>query len=589
MKHPPTKNTFLENLFTNPILPYFFIFLAVGIVYARTLFFEYVAFDDDYLITNTEFIDTFDPIAAFGSDAFYGHNVPYYRPIGTIAYMADALLWGKKAFGYHLTNILIHVINCCLLFVLLKKFGCNDLLSFFFSLLFAVHPLLSQAVAWIAGRADSLLCLFFLSSFISLINFLEAGKKRWLFFHFLLFALGLFNKETAILLPVISVIFIWINGNNKLTKNHFILLAAGWISIILLWFLMRNAAIDSSHMVVDRMSFTELLIGYLSYIGNLLLPFDLSGYPLAQDINWKYGVAVLIILFFLFFYQGIHDKKRFWFGIFWFLALLLPTVLFYLHGYAVFLEHRVYLPAVGFIIMLSEFNFIRKIDFKKSQHWIIGICVLVFFSVKTFIHEKIFSDSITFWSSVIKSSPHLSETYIQLGALYFENKKMEVAEPYFQKALQLTPSAIRAVVNMGSIEFTKGNLKESEKWYRKAIEIEPDNAQSYYNLALIDMSNNSSDSAINKLNRAIYFFPYNKLVSISDFLTHCYNHLGRIYLEKNDNDKAIEYYQKAIESNPKFILGYQRLAELYSKKEDREKANYYLQKAEELQLKLKIK
>jgi len=171
--------------------PYFIIFLVGFLLYGQTLFFSYTYYDDNELtLERTAFLQDFRNIPQiFSTDVFLSAagDKFYYRPLLNLSFMADAHLGGEVPFFYHFSNILIHIIAVFLLFYFLKKIIKKDSLAFFFSLIFLVHPVLTQAVAWIPGRNDSLLAVFVLAAFITFLNFLENPRLRSYLLYLLFF------------------------------------------------------------------------------------------------------------------------------------------------------------------------------------------------------------------------------------------------------------------------------------------------------------------------------------------------------------------------------------------------------------------
>ena len=169
-----------DPIFLRTWRPYAWIVLVGFLLYFKAIFFGYTYLDDNNLILeNIYFLhDISNIIAAFGQDVFRLISTAdiYYRPLMTVSLILDAQIGGAAPFIYHFTNLLIHLLGSCLVFLLLNKIGCKRELSFVFSLIFAIHPALSQAVAWIPGRNDSLMAVFALLSFIFFIDYAERKK-----------------------------------------------------------------------------------------------------------------------------------------------------------------------------------------------------------------------------------------------------------------------------------------------------------------------------------------------------------------------------------------------------------------------------
>jgi len=174
------------------------------LLYAKTIFFNFVYLDDNYLILDLQhFIkNPANIIKSFSEDVFISSLDNYYRPIFTISLIFNALIAGTSPYLYHLTNVLIHVLACCLLFLLLTELDYKRELSFVAALFFTIRPVLTQAVAWVPGRNDSLMAVFFNCVFLLFSALFKTREsKKSYFLHLLFFLLALLTKESALFFP----------------------------------------------------------------------------------------------------------------------------------------------------------------------------------------------------------------------------------------------------------------------------------------------------------------------------------------------------------------------------------------------------
>jgi len=204
--------------------------------------------DDIKIIDNYEKISDLKNIPdAFYSDSYFQKEGLYYRPTLTLTLMFDAIIGGKETFGYHLTNLILHIIACLLLYYFLRLFINNRTenkltlnthnLTLFIVALFGVSPLLLNAVAWIPGRNDILLTIFILLSFWFYTKSVETDKFSFTALHFLFFLLALFSKETALVFPLILLLYSILLKRTKLFTKTNITLIIQWTVIILWWVL----------------------------------------------------------------------------------------------------------------------------------------------------------------------------------------------------------------------------------------------------------------------------------------------------------------------------------------------------------------
>ena len=184
---------------------------SIGIVYAQSLRFDFVTYDDyELVVQNGDFLSRVSNIAAsFTTHVFTTHRAQsgYYRPLLLMSYIFDYQIWGLNPFGYHLTNIVLHCCTAVVVFLLLERLLKHRLAALLGSLLFALHPLQTESVAWVAGRNDVLLGLFVSIMLLAYLYYREETASRNLYLiSVAAFALALFTKESAafyiLLLPL---------------------------------------------------------------------------------------------------------------------------------------------------------------------------------------------------------------------------------------------------------------------------------------------------------------------------------------------------------------------------------------------------
>ena len=514
----------LENVFLEKWRPYFWILLIGTLVYIQVLSFNYIPLDDRLLIVdNHDFLSNLGNIfQAFKQDFFkiagqQESSKIYYRPIVTLSLMIDAKIGGVSPFMYHLSNLIFHLLASCLLFVFLKKLDYTKNLALLFSLVFAVHPGLTQAVAWVLGRNDTLMTIFVLAAFISLFNL---KKNKWLhyFLHLLFFTLALFTKESAV--AVIFLLAFYVLFLDKEKKIHFnrIFLFGGWTIITISWFLIRNLAVESQKItVIDFLKNSILNFPVvIKYLGKIIFPFNLSGFPTVRDTTFTFGIIALALVILVLVFT---KKKRYnfiFFGVSWFVLFLIPSFIA-ISIFPSLFEHRVYLPVIGIFIFLLETDLLKNIH-KKRLLLKVGLPVILILSFAAFQHSRSFKNDFNFWKNVTGSSPHLAlghsymgEQYLSrgltdkavseykqavalnpsqrgahntLGVIYGSRQMYGEAEKEFKAELSYHPEAVDAMVNLAQLYFIRQKFKESEDLLKRSIQINPDYVKGYEALAI---------------------------------------------------------------------------------------------------------
>jgi Tfp pilus assembly protein PilF len=524
----------IKKIFLTGPAPYLWLALAVLALYAKTLGFGFTSLDDVHLIReNRENIGNFsNAIKAFKTDVYWKSPGTYYRPLLSLSFMLDHALGGEKPFIYHLSNILLHIAACWLLFVCLNALNYRKGLSFIFAGLFAVHPALSQAVGWIPGRNDVLLAIFILSAFIALIKYSGQRSKTWLAMHFAAWLAALFTKEAAVFVPMLFLPYLVLKGK---FKGSWKALAPGWAAITIAWLFLRALALGMERAYSSRQyaGAADVVAGLLSYIGKIFLPFNLSVLPLSGDINLLYGMAGLALLVMIVWLRGISNKKNFIFGAFWFVLFLLPTFI-PVSSSINFLEHRLYLPMLGIILILAESNLLRNIPDKGMTAF--GAVVILSFGAMTFNHIGVFSDGNRFWSNAVKTSPRSALAHQMLGRMHFKSGRMEEARREYIRSLDLE-SGISAHNDLALLYLEIGDLRSAEMEFKKVLEIDPKFANVHNNLALVYFNRGLLSEARNELLKAIELEPQRADPMVN---------LGVLYLQLGVPDSAEIFLRQAL-------------------------------------------
>jgi tetratricopeptide (TPR) repeat protein len=469
--------------------PYFLIFVLGFLLYSQTLFFDFTYFDDkDLILENYPIIGSFKNIGLiFGDDVFFHQNSFFYRPLLNLFFMSEASIFGTSPFIFHLTHILIHILAAVLIFRLFLKWQSSRALAFFLALLFLVHPVLTQAVSWIPGRNDSLLTVFVLAAFLSFLNFSE--RPRWLaaVSYLIFFFLALLTKETAISLPFLVILYFLFLEPKKITRPDRWLLVGGSLAIVFIWILMRRFAISdvSINYLGAGLSIIQNLPGLVLGIGKIIFPFNLSVFPTLNDSSLVYGIIAIYLLFFAWFLSRAKRRRHGLFGLVWFLIFLLPSFASFAnlnYNYSDFLEHRLYLPAIGFLMFLAEIDWVKNLDFNRKRVRLIIIFILLIFAGLTWRQSTHFHDRLTFWQTAVKNSPHSSLTQAVLGKVYYLEENPEAAVACFQKVITLYPQAIIVHNDLGLIYLQQKKYYLAEQEFRAELKNNPNYSKALFNL-----------------------------------------------------------------------------------------------------------
>lgn len=521
---------------------YFVISLTAFLVYFPVLFFGFTYLDDNSLIIDHagflgQFLNIFE---SFRQDVFLSYLDAYYRPIMTVSLIFDAQFFGSNPFMFHFTNIIIHILSTISLFIIFQKMNYRKDISFVFSIIFLVHPVLTQAVAWVPGRNDSLLALFVLVNFIYLLKFLEKKDGRTLFFYFLFFALSIFTKESAIFIPFVQLFYLQFIYKERFFSQNKKKLIAGWILIIGVFFVLRHNALTNPIDMPFSNMFKSVFINspaVIQFLGKIFFPFNLSVVPIIQDTTFIFGIFSIVLLFVLIFFSRKIRWNYFLFGSAWFFVFLLPSFIRpNIEIVADFIEHRVYLPLIGFMILIMEIEIFKKIDLKKRSNAFILFLVISLFSFLTVVHSQNFKDKITFWKNAAENSPNYPLAHRNYGAMLFLDNKYDEAETEYKKSLELNPKEQMAHNNLGLIYVQRGELEKAEKEYEKELENNPYYDSAYFNKGILYYKTGRIEEAIAAWKRTLEINP--------NYPDPVYN-LFSIYYQRQDKENSIYWAKEA--------------------------------------------
>ena len=495
--------------------PYLLILGLGFLIYFQAFFFDFSYLDDNTLILDNQYFlgNLSNIVAAFRTDVFhlFNHSAFYYRPILTLSFMIDYQLGGIEPFMYHFTNVALHLFAACLVFLFLKKLNYRKDLSLLFSLIFLAHPILTQTVAWIHGRNDSLLAVFILLTFISLVEYLNKNFQIHFIYFLIFFALAIFTKESAIVFLPLAAFYLYFINKEK--KNIFksVYIFAGMTLILAVWAILRHNALSGSMSMNFSTMIKSVLLNSpatIQFIGKVFFPFNLSVLPVMQDTTFVYGIVAVILVLIAFFFTKEKRWSFMLFGLGWFFAFLLPSfVRPNTQLVADFIEHRMYVPIIGFFIFLMETDAVKKFNYKKNSSLFIACAILIILSSITIAHSRVFVDRITFWKNAVENSPHYPLAHRNLGAMYYLDKQPDKAAPEFEKAIELNSTEEMAHNNLGLIYMDRGDFEKSENEFKKELEVNPYYDNAYSNLGLLYFKMGKFDQAEDSWKKALGINP----------------------------------------------------------------------------------
>jgi protein O-mannosyl-transferase len=529
----------LESIKKNEEVAVFIAFLIIGLAVYANSFGNQFFWDDNDEIVNNVYVQHFDVGKMFSENMIAGAGMTtnYYRPVLLLTYAIDYKIWGLNSFGFNLVDILLHILNAWLIFVLLyfllsllKNFNTPRpaaaavhpsrevnifWLAFLPALIFLVHPLNTEVVDYVSARADSLFSFFLLLALIFYFNFSRTAEMEKRIINYsaaaVFFILSLLTKETAVILPVLAVllefVFLSVSSGRRKLKE---IVKKIWplFGILAIYLILHFTVFNFNHIsgapagcLGDYCSYgifkrvLVFLLVILNYFKILFLPLGLHMERAVAEFgsiySWKILAALAAILLWAVTAIAFWKKtKGIAFGFFWFFILLLPT-----SGIAIKIlyptyEHFLYLPMIGFWLAIFCFVFILfdKIKNERLNVWlkrifyVMIIAYLVFLGALTIIRNRDWRDPITFYEKNLKYSPQSFIERNNLGMAYDEAGRFEEAIAEYKKAIAIKDIYPQVRYNLANSLINVKKYDEAEKEYRRAIEMSPGFGLAYRNL-----------------------------------------------------------------------------------------------------------
>ena len=533
--------------------------LLTTFVYLPALQNGFVNFDDDKnILTNLHYRGLgWSQLGWMFTTSHVGH----YIPLTWMTLGLDYLLWGINPAGYHLTSVVLHSLNAGLFYLLAiqllgKAFTSSmaggrlarPLGAAFAALLFAVHPLRAESVAWVTERRDVLSGLFYLLAILAYLQACElrvegtTGRRKWYWASVGCFGLALFSKSMAVsLLAVFVVLDVyplrrlgwgsgrWLGseaGKVWAEKIPYVLIAAA-ASLIAFVALVRlgNMVPRSVLGPADRVAIS--LYGLAFYLWKTLVPFQLSPlYQLKTPLNplaWPFvlsGVVVLLISG-----LAIGLRRRFpalaavWVS---YVVTLLPVLGIFQNGSQIVADRYSYLSCLGWAILAGAGLLYCLKTWASGPRAVflaaaLPAVVVAGLAGLTWKQVQVWHDSETLWRHTIDIGQESSIGHFDLGVVLSDQGRMEDAIHHYRRALEITPAYVEAHNNLGNALATRGELEEAMRHYQRALKIDPNFAMAHTNLGNVFAMRGELEEAIGHFRQALRIQP--KFPEAQDSLT----------------------------------------------------------------------
>jgi len=508
-----------------------------------------------------------------------------YYPLAHTVFWLEYHLWGNSTLGYHLLNILLHLVSALLIVNIFRRLNAPG--AWFVAAIFALHPVQVESVAWITELKNTLSGVFFLSATITYLKFDRERRKNFYVAALALFILGLFSKSVIATLPVSLLAVFWWKRGKIGWKNDVIPLlpffAAGIVyGLFTAWVERKFIGAEGSAFtfsIIERC----LIAGRATwfYLSKIFVPVNLIFiYPrwnVSQAVWWHYlfPVATLSLAGTLWL---LRSRSRAPLAAFlYFLATLFPVMGFfniYPFRFSFVADHFLYLACIGPIAVSvagirSAVGWLPK-SVPRIPRPILYMLVLLTLGVLTWRQSGMYADAETLYMTTIRKNPDCWMAHNNLGLLLASSGRTIEAIAHYRAALKTNPNYAQAHNNLGLLLAEAGRTDEAILHYQKALEINPNSAEVHANLGILLTNVGRADEAMEH---------YQKALEINPNYAKAHNNLGNRLMELGRIDEAMAHYLRALEINPDYVSALKNLAAAFMQKRQPALAVPLLQKA----------
>ena len=530
--------------------------------------------DDNHLLTENELIAAPDGLYRFWCTS----EAADYWPVSNTSLWIEWRLWGMNPTGYHVTNLILHIVEALLIWIILRKLSIPG--AFFAAMIFAVHPVNVESVAWIAQRKDMLAVLFFL---LSILWYLKAempsarechahvcrGHDRqpmaiyWYWLSLAAFVLAMLSKGSAVVLPVLLLGIVW--WLRPLIRRDLVRIApffavAVVLAVVNVWFQTHG-----TEKVFRTADFAERLLGaggvVWFYLYKALLPVDLAFiYPqwridTGNLLWWLPLFAVLVVTAALWRYRETWARP-FLFAWGFFCLALTPIMGFIDVGfmkYSLVADHYQHIAIIGVIVLAAAGWSIWHRQSQGTTYTAAKIIAILAVGVLAFLtwrQSGLYCDAITLYNATLEKNPECWMAHNNLGGALIQADRLPEAIDHYEQALRLKSDYFDVHNNLGVALVQTGRPEEAIVHYKKALSLKPDYPEAHNNLAVALIQTKRLQQAIEH---------YREAVTLRSDYPEAHNNLGDALIQIGRPEEAIKHYEQAVRLKPDYVEAHNNL------------------------------
>jgi tetratricopeptide (TPR) repeat protein len=583
--------------------------IVTFVVYLPALWNQFIYWDDNLYVYENYFIRSID--AQLFKSSFFSFHASNWHPLTWLSHAADYSLWGLNPLGHHLTNNILHSLNTFIVVLLLFR-----LLSVYkerttalgettvlddqriliaagtTGLLFGLHPIHVESVAWVAERKDLLCALFFLLSIVSYTKYRGGAdntirnivKSLFLDKYYLLalifFTLALLSKPMAVTLPVVLLILDWCVFKRIQSVKSFWTAITEKIPFIVLSLISSMLTVlaqkaGGAMLMMEIVPLSERLLvasrSLMAYLWKMIMPVNLTPYyPYPKDaslFSLEYVSAVVFAVVITLACLVMAKRQKVLLAAWgYYVVSLIPVLGIIQVGAQSMADRYTYLPSLGPFLLVglitaNTYGKVRNLgrlrEILRLAFFFIALAIMASLSYLTVRQIGIWKNSIVFWNYVIEKEPSkVPIAHYNLGFVYKNQGLLDMAIEQYRMAISIKKDYAEAYNNLGIVYKNQGLLDMAIEQYRMALSIKSDYAEAHNNLGIAYSHKRLYDMAIEQYRIALSMKP-------DDAEAHF--NLGLAYLNKGNKDMARSEFELGLKAKPDDYKARQILNSMISK------------------------